>query len=86
MSPNHKILSHLDTYEPITGRIASLGKQTQQRLDERGVVKKSGTTIPITAKTSIQIHVPEHLEGDERQAFIEEVVENYKAKMKGRFI
>lgn len=86
MSPNHKILAHLDQYEPITGRIASLGKQTQQRLDECGVVKKSGTTIPITPKTSIQIHVPEHLEGNERQAFIEQAVENYKAKMKGRFI
>lgn len=86
MSPNHKILAHLDTYEPITGRIASLGKQTKQRLDERGVIRKNGTTVPVTSRTKIEIHVPEHLEGDERLAFIQEAVENYKIKMKGRFI
>lgn len=61
MSPNHKILAHLDTYEPITGRIASLGKQTKQRLDERGVIRKTGTTVPVTSRTKIEIHVPEHL-------------------------
>ena len=86
MNPNHKILAHLGTYEPITGRIASLGKQTQQRLDERGVVRKTGITVHVTQRTRIEIHVPEHLEGDERLAFIQDAVENYKIKMKGRFI
>lgn len=62
------------------------GCDTRKKLNELGLKEPPGTTVTVTPRTSITIRIPENLEGDERQAFIEQKVNKFILKMKGKVL
>lgn len=60
--------------------------ETRKKLEELGVKSPSGVTVSAGGRTSIVIKVPDHLEGDEREAFIQARIEKFVNRYKGKIL